>query len=82
MCGVALGRWLWTRFAEKVDVVPAPAVTLGAVGVVVVATFLLANALALLPGNRGEIAALARAARRVALRARGLRRALRIGHRR
>ena len=50
LCGVALGRWLWTLFAEQINAVPAPAVPLGAVVVVVVATFLLANALALLPG--------------------------------
>lgn len=48
--GVALGRWLWTLFAEQINAVPAPAVPLGTLGVVVVATFLAANALAVLPG--------------------------------
>jgi FtsX-like permease family len=50
LCGVVLGRWLWTLFAEGISAVPAPAVPLGALGVVVLSTFLLANVLALLPG--------------------------------
>jgi putative ABC transport system permease protein len=48
--GVVIGRWLWTLFAEQISAVPAPAVPLGSVGIVVVSTILLANALALLPG--------------------------------
>jgi putative ABC transport system permease protein len=50
LCGVVLGRWLWTLFAEQISAVPAPAVPLVAVAVVVLGTFALANALAVLPG--------------------------------
>jgi FtsX-like permease family len=50
VCGVVFGRWLWTLFAEQIDAVPAPAVPVTALCVVVVATFVLAIALAVLPG--------------------------------
>jgi ABC-type lipoprotein release transport system permease subunit len=48
--GTALGRWLWTLFAERIDAVPAPIFPVADVVVVVVGTFVLANAFALLPG--------------------------------
>jgi hypothetical protein len=54
--GVAAGRMLWDRFADRLDVLARPSVPVDLLAIGVVAAILLANALALIP---------ARAARRV-----------------
>jgi ABC-type lipoprotein release transport system permease subunit len=49
--GVAVGRWTWTIFADRVGVVPAPRVPLLAVGLVIPATVVLANLLGVVPAR-------------------------------
>ncbi len=49
--GILLGRWLWTLFARYIDAVPEPTVPVLSVVIVVLATLVLANAVAALPGR-------------------------------
>ena len=48
--GIALGRWLWTLFADEVFAVPRPTVPVGSVVLVAVGTLALVNVVAALPG--------------------------------
>jgi ABC-type lipoprotein release transport system permease subunit len=49
--GVVGGRWLWTVYAGQLGVLAAPRVPAGTLAIVAVASALLANVLALLPGR-------------------------------
>jgi hypothetical protein len=49
--GIGLGRWAWNLFAEDLGVVPEPVTPLWWIVLVVPATLLLANLVALLPGR-------------------------------
>jgi predicted lysophospholipase L1 biosynthesis ABC-type transport system permease subunit len=49
--GVALGRWLWTRFARGIFAVPAPTVPVWSVVLIGAATFVFANLVAAGPGR-------------------------------
>jgi hypothetical protein len=49
--GIALGRWLWDLFARDIYAVPLPTVPVGEVALVVVGTFILANLVAVIPGQ-------------------------------
>jgi len=62
--GIALGRWLWTLFAEEVFAVPRPTVPVGSLILVAVGVLALVNVVAALPGfsaARTRIAAVLRA---------------------
>jgi len=48
--GVAVGRWLWTLFAEEVFAVPRPTVPVGPLILVAVGALALVNVVAALPG--------------------------------
>jgi hypothetical protein len=49
--GIALGRWLWTLFAEEIGAVPAPAVPLWSITVASLVAFALAIGLSAIPGR-------------------------------
>jgi hypothetical protein len=49
--GVAVGRWIWTVFADQLGVPPEPVVSLPIVLLAVPAVLLLANAIAAVPGR-------------------------------
>jgi putative ABC transport system permease protein len=49
--GVISGRWGWNVFADRLGVVPAPAIPIVAILVAVPATIAVANLLAVLPGR-------------------------------
>lgn len=49
--GIVLGRWLWTLFARYIDAVPEPTVSVLSIVVVGLATMVLANGVAALPGR-------------------------------
>jgi len=49
--GIALGRWLWDLFARDIYAVPLPTVPVGEVALVVVGTLILANLVAVIPGQ-------------------------------
>ncbi len=49
--GLAAARWVWLLFARQLGIVPEPAFPLLAVGALGVATILVANLVALLPGR-------------------------------
>jgi hypothetical protein len=49
--GILMGRWLWILFARYIGAVPEPTVPLLSLIVVVVATLVLANIVAALPGR-------------------------------
>ena len=49
--GIALGRWLWTLFADLIYAVPRPTVPVTAVVLVGVGALIVANVLAALPGR-------------------------------
>jgi len=49
--GIALGRWLWTLFAEEIGAVPAPTVPVWWVVVAGLAALVLANVVAAFPGR-------------------------------
>jgi FtsX-like permease family len=49
--GVAIGRWLWSRFADQVGLVPESAVAAWAIALLVPGALLLANAVAALPAR-------------------------------
>ncbi len=50
--GIALGRWLWTLFAQEIGAVPAPTVPVSWVVVAGSAALVLANVVAAFPGRR------------------------------
>jgi len=49
--GIALGRWLWTLFADGIAAVPHPTVPVGTVALVALGALAFANLVALLPGR-------------------------------
>ncbi len=49
--GVALGRWLWTLFAQGISAVPYPTVPAGSVVIVALGAFVFANLVAMVPGR-------------------------------
>jgi ABC-type lipoprotein release transport system permease subunit len=49
--GIALGRWLWTLFAQEIGAVPAPTVPMWWVAVAGLAAIILANVVAAVPGR-------------------------------
>ncbi len=49
--GIALGRWLWTLFANEIGALAAPTVPVWSLVVVVAAAILLANLVAAFPGR-------------------------------
>ena len=49
--GIALGRWLWTLFAQEIGAVPAPTVPVWWVVVAGLAAIILANVVAAIPGR-------------------------------
>ena len=49
--GVVAGRWLWNLFADQIYAIPYPTVSVLALGLVVVGTLLLANAIAAVPAR-------------------------------
>jgi hypothetical protein len=49
--GVVVGRWLWDRFAEQINAVPYPTVSVPSVVLVALGTVLLANLVAVLPAR-------------------------------
>jgi hypothetical protein len=49
--GIVVGRWLWDLFAEQIDAVPYPTVSVTSVVLVAVGTLLLANVVAALPAR-------------------------------
>ena len=52
--GIAIGRVLWTRFANSLGVVPRPTVPLLLLALVAVGVLVLANLIAALPGRAGS----------------------------
>jgi ABC-type lipoprotein release transport system permease subunit len=50
--GLVLGRWVWTLFAQQIGAVPVPTVPVWSVLLTALAAFVLANAVAVLPGRR------------------------------
>jgi predicted lysophospholipase L1 biosynthesis ABC-type transport system permease subunit len=49
--GIALGRWLWTRFATGLDVVADPSVPWSTILLISVALVVVANVVAMVPGR-------------------------------
>ncbi len=49
--GIALGRWLWTLFADGISAVPHPTVPIPAVAAVALGTVVFANLVSLIPGR-------------------------------
>jgi hypothetical protein len=49
--GVAVGRWIWTVFADQLGVPPEPVVSLPVILLAIPATLLLANVIAAIPGR-------------------------------
>ena len=49
--GIALGRWLWTLFAQGIAAVPHPTVPVASVAIVAVGAVVFANLVALVPGR-------------------------------
>ncbi|HUD68626.1 MAG TPA: ABC transporter permease [Acidimicrobiales bacterium] len=49
--GIALGRWLWTLFAQQISAVPEPTVPVAQVVVIVAFAIVLANVVAAVPGR-------------------------------
>jgi ABC-type lipoprotein release transport system permease subunit len=49
--GIALGRWLWTMFADGISAVPHPTVPALSVALVALGAIVFANLVALLPGR-------------------------------
>jgi putative ABC transport system permease protein len=49
--GIAVGRWVWTLFADQLGVPPEPIVSVPAVLLAIPATLLVANLIAALPGR-------------------------------
>jgi putative ABC transport system permease protein len=51
LIGFAAGRWVWTLYANQLGVKPEPSVWLGAILLTLLATIVIANALAAIPGR-------------------------------
>ena len=51
VAGAVAGRWLWTRYAEGLGILPEPRVPIGTLLAIVPIGLLVANALALIPGR-------------------------------
>jgi ABC-type lipoprotein release transport system permease subunit len=49
--GVAVGRWVWTLMADSLGVVPRPQVPLSSLAAIVAASLVVANLIALVPGQ-------------------------------
>jgi hypothetical protein len=49
--GIALGRWLWSLFAQEIGAVPAPTVPVWWIVAAGVAALALANVVAAFPGR-------------------------------
>ena len=49
--GIALGRWLWTLFADGISAVPHPTVPIAAVAAVALGAVAFANLVSLIPGR-------------------------------
>ena len=49
--GIALGRWLWTLFADGISAVPHPTVPIPAVAAVALGAVVFANLVSLIPGR-------------------------------
>ena len=49
--GIALGRWLWTLFADAISAVPHPTVPILSIAAVALGAVVFANLVALLPGR-------------------------------
>ncbi len=49
--GIALGRWLWTLFADGISAVPHPSVSILSIAAVALVAVVFANLVALLPGR-------------------------------
>jgi len=64
--GILIGRWLWTRVANSIGVVPQPSVTALVLVLLAPAVILLANLIAAMPGAlRGAHAPGARSSKRM-----------------
>jgi len=61
--GIAAGRYLWTRFATDLYVVPQPAVSMVTVAVIAISTLALAILTAIVPGWRAARTSIASALR-------------------
>jgi len=61
--GILLGRWLWTLFARHIDAVPEPTVPVLSIVIVALATMVLANVVAALPGRSAAHTSTARVLR-------------------
>ncbi len=57
--GIAVGRFLWTRFASELYVVPQPAISMVTVAVIAISTLALAILIAIVPGWRAAQASIA-----------------------
>ena len=51
LVGIAAGRWAWTLYANQIGVKPEPTVWFGAILLTLLATIVIANALAAIPGR-------------------------------
>ncbi|MGA2933228.1 MAG: FtsX-like permease family protein, partial [Acidimicrobiales bacterium] len=49
--GIALGRWMWTLFADGISAVPHPTVPVASIAAVALGAIVFANLVALLPGR-------------------------------
>jgi len=49
--GIILGRFLWNIFAHEIDAIPAPAVPVALIVLIVVGGIVLANIVAAVPGR-------------------------------
>jgi ABC-type antimicrobial peptide transport system permease subunit len=49
--GIIFGRFLWNLFAHEIDAIPAPAVPVPSIILIVIGGLLLANIVAALPGR-------------------------------
>ena len=49
--GIALGRWLWTLFADGISAVPHPTVPIPAIAAVALGAVVFANLVSLIPGR-------------------------------
>jgi hypothetical protein len=61
--GIFLGRWLWTLFARHIDAVPEPTVPVLSIILVALATMVLANIVAAIPGTNAAHTSTARVLR-------------------
>jgi ABC-type lipoprotein release transport system permease subunit len=49
--GIILGQFLWNLFAHEIDAIPAPAVPISSIVLIVIGGLLLANIVAAVPGR-------------------------------